>query len=812
MRDLLRDGRYAFRLLRKTPVFTSAAIATLALGIGANTAIFSLSDATVLRPLHVADVDRLVAFSWTSSYPDYQAYATRDEAFTGLLAASSGGRVNVAVNGVTELARTAFVSGNAFAVLGVPPAAGRTLLPSDDVMNGPIVAVLSHDYWRARFGADPGVVGSVVRSHNTPVTIVGVAAPGFRGTSLLSNPQMYLPLTAVPVIQGGFFARAPAFTSSGLVWLTLIGRLRDGVTIDQASGFVNAFYRQLHPAPPGETPDALPSLMPLRTRALGGANAVSIRRFVVLLSGVVGLTLLIGCANLANLLLARAAARRRELGVRLALGARPAQVVRQMLVESIMLAAAGGATGLVVARGLLEVLRSYQLPGGVEIGTLALGVSGTPLAVTAALSLLTGLLFGAGPAWRAARTDVLVTLRGDARAASARSGLRSALVGAQVALSLVLLAGSGMFLRSLVRALDMPTGFDANGVAVASVNLGVARYDAGRATVFYETALERVRRLPGVTAAAWATLIPVNGFMRSVAEIEGYTKQADEEITLYSADVGTEYFRVTRTRLLEGREFFTRDRFGAENVAIVNRTLAQRYFAGRSALGGRIKPFRGDWLTVIGVVEDTVVVELGERPLPYVYRAFDQSLARGNSLTLEAAHLFVRAGDAEAVLPLIRDQLRSVDPALPVHALQPLAYHVRELLMPQRMGVTLFGLFSALALTLATIGIYGVASVVATLRTREIGIRIALGADRRAIAQLIVRQAALPAVAGMAAGLLLALWAAPFARTFLHGISPLDPAALGTAVMLIGAMTLVAIYVPARRASRLDPVAALRHE
>jgi predicted permease len=484
MRNMHRDLSLATRVLIKSPGFTMASVLTLALGIGANTAIFSLADATLLRPLDVERPEQLVAFSWSSSYPHYQAYTQRNDIFEGVIAVGGTDRLSISVAGASELASAAFVSGNTFEILGVTPAIGRMLQPADDIPNGPVVAVLGHDYWRTHFGGRVDVVGRSLSINGRPVTVVGVARRGFRGTTLFANPAVYVPLTSSTQLRTGLFSRAPVLTSPGFVWLTVIGRLRNGVPVAQAGSAMSTLYEELQPLRDGERREGL-VLEPMTMRALG-SSAASVRQFVLLLAGVVCLTLLIACANLANLLLARAAARRREVGVRLALGAGRGHVIRQMLAESLLLSLVGGVLGLAVAAVALRVLGGYELPGGLGIEGLGVEMNREALLLTGGLSIVTGLLFGGAPAWRASRTDVMVSLRDGTRGASARSGLRSALVSAQVALSLVLLTGSGLFVRSLVQAMNVPLGFQPAGVAMASVNLNLVRYDQARSREFYD--------------------------------------------------------------------------------------------------------------------------------------------------------------------------------------------------------------------------------------------------------------------------------------------------------------------------------------
>ena len=814
MKNLAGDVRFATRLLIKNPAFTVPAVLTLALGIGANTAIFGLAEATLLRPLKVANPEQLRAWPWSSSYPDYREFEQRTDVFAGL-AAVSGARLNLSIDGVTDLRTAAFVSGNTFSVLGVPAALGRQLLPSDD--RGPgnaVVGVLAYDYWRSRFGSEPAAVGRVVRANGTPITIVGVAAEGFRGTSLFSNPALFLPLTSVTQVRTGFFSRPAVLEHRGLVWLTAFGRLRRDVTEAQATGEMDAHYRRLHPPAPGDRDFERLTFVPLTTLAMGGDRAMDARRFVLMLMGIVGLTLLIGCANLANLLLARAAARRREIAVRRALGASRGRIVRQMLVEHVLLAALGGAAGVYVAHIAFKLLEAYQLPGGIDIDNLGLSIDRVALAATAALSVLTGLLFGVAPAWRASRAEILPALREESRSASGTTRPRGALVAAQVALSLVLLAGAGLFLRSLVHALDMPLGFDVEGVATASVNLGFARYDEPRAKTFYDEALERVRALPGVTAASWSTLIPTNGDMTgTVAEIEGYVKQPQEVVELHVPRVGPDYFRAAGIRMLSGRPFLPSDDPGGPGVVVISRAAAEKYWAGRDPVGGRLRMSeKGEWFTVVGVSENTIVADLGERPAPFAYFPFDRTM-EGFATVLDANHLLVRTTrGVPQLLPMIRDQLRAIDSEVPVYDVQPFAVHVQDLVMPQRMGVTLFSFFSLLALSLATVGIYGVASYVAALRKREIGIRIALGADAGEIRRLVLVQGAAPVGAGIVVGLVLALWAARLASGFIIEVTPSDPLTFGVVTAVMTALALIASYLPARRAAHIDPVEALRND
>jgi predicted permease len=610
-------------------------------------------------------------------------------------------------------------------------------------------------------------------------------------------------------VQTGFFARPTLLTNRGASWVGVIVRLPPRVTPAAAAAAAESVYRQFHPIRPGASPDPI-TLTPLGRRSVGSSGIDGVFRFVTLLAAVVGLTLLIGCANLANLLLARATARRREIGVRMAIGAGRFRMARQLVVESLVLSALGGVASIAVAVVGLRLLARFQLPGGIEIDGLGLNVGGPVLPFTAAVSVVTGLLFGLAPAWRATRVDVLGSLREDSRAASGRGGMRTWLVAAQVAVSLVLLAGTGLFLRSLAASLRTDLGFRVDRVATASVNLGAARYDAPRANRFYDTALARAKTLPGVTAAAWTSLIPTLGARSMSATFEGYQPGQDEDPHVYNTAVTPEYFEAVGTRLLRGRSFAPADTASSPLVGIINETAARRYFAGRDPLRSRLKVDEDHWIQIVGVAEDAKMRDLDTAPEPFLYSPFTQD-PFGDTLT--AVHLLVRTtGDEEDLLGPLSAALRAIDAGAPVYDVSTFAWRVRRLVMPQRMGATLFGAFACLALAMSAVGIYGVAAYVARLRTREIGIRIALGADRARIRAQVLRDGAAPIAAGLAGGIVLAALAGGFASAFLRGVDARDPIAYGAGAALLSAVAFVAMWVPARRAANVDPVRALRQE
>ena len=806
---VLRDVGYAARVLARSPRFTATAVLTLALGIGANTAIFTLLDATLLRPVRAEDPDRLVGYRGSLSYPDYRTLAAdTGQVFTGLLGSSGSGRLSARIDGSTEILTPSFVSGNYFDVLGVPAALGRALRPSDDLAGAPIVGVLSDDWFHARFAGDPSVVGATIWISGEPVTVVGVAPPGFRGTSLYGSPRFFVPLASMPRLRTGFFSRPELYRDRDFMFLSVTGRLQPGVTPQQAASAMASLLGAAHPPRPGARPEPV-VLAPLAQRALGGDNAAGVRSFVWLLLGVVGTTLLIGCANLANLLLARAASRRREITVRLALGASRGRILRQLLVESLLLAGLGAAAGLYVAEIALQALERYQLPGGIEIANLHLGIGGPALAFTLTLAVATAVLFGIAPAVRAAGSRPTDLVREGSRAVTGRGTLRAALVSLQLALSVLLLTGSALFVQSLTRALRVPLGFDVDHVATASVNLEAARYDRARAAQFYDDSVARLRQLPGVRSAAWTTVIPIVGASMWNVELEGSTSGPAASATFYNADVGPDYFSAAGTRILEGRSFTSSDDAGAPAVAVVNDEASRRFWGGQ-ALGRHVRIGQsGGWAVVVGIAETTKTTDLTETPQPSLYLPMAQS----GGARLDAVNILVRVdGEADAALPMVASTLRAAAPEVPLYAVETFADRVRVLVMPMRMGAALLTAFSALAVALALVGVYGVTAFTAAQRTREIGIRLALGARRSEIIRLMLRQGGLPVAAGVSTGLVAAYVSARLAAAFMFGISPRDPLTLASVGIGLAVVATLATYLPARRAARLDPVAALRDD
>ena len=806
-----QDLRYAWRTLRRAPTFTLVAVLSLALGIGANVAIFRLIDAVVLRPLPgIARPQALVELTGrTLSYP-----AVRAMQESGIFAGLAGYRSRTMSLGAGDGATVVdggIVSGDYFRLLGARPALGRTFSADEDRpgVRTPVV-VLSHGLWQRRFGGDPGVVGRTVRLNDAPFTVIGVGPRGFRGTRVALSPDLWIPINAWPLTAVGTFA-ALDIEDAGWGWMGAVARLRPGDTPAQAQERLRAVMRT-HDEALSDGPDGppMPRLRPaLASAAALGDDGPGADRFVLVLAAVVGLTLLIACANLAGLMLARAARRQKELGVRLALGAGRGRLVRQLLTESLALAMLGGLAGLGV--GVLggRLLTSFALPGGIELAALGSDLSGRMVLAAAGLTLLSAVLFGLLPALQGSRPDIVGVLKAGSQA-PARAHLRSALVVAQLALCLVLLAGAGLFVRSLRTALGADTGYDAGRVAVALVNTGLQRYDSTRAAAFYDALRERLDAQPGVESVALAAWLPLIGdenvFIFGVPPTGADTAtRRDLAVNLVSPD----YLRTVGVPLAAGRDFTARDTRAAPTVAVVNETMARRYWPGGRAVGGRLVLGTVD-VTVVGVARDAGYVELGEERRPFVYLPIAQ--APGDVMANQLAVLVRATGRPADAVPLLRDAARALDRDVPVLEAGTFDGMLAQLLLPQRLAATLLGLFGALTLLLAAVGVYGVIAYAVGQRTREIGIRVALGASRRRVLGDILGRGAWLVAAGVAIGLLLAVAAGRVVAAFLFGVGATDPWAFGGSALVLGAVALIATYLPARRASRVDPATALRAE
>ncbi len=811
MTNPIADVRYALRSLRKTPVFAVAALAIVALGVGLNTAAFSLFDAIVLRPLpEVRATAELVDINeHGASYPSYQYLRDGTDVFSGLAAWASRWLSLAPGSGSASGERVLgnVVSGNYFAVLGTEPAAGRFFLPAEEDSGEP-VAVLSHALWQRRFSASPSAVGGSVVLNGAPFHVIGVAPAAFRGVSFGNPADVWIPVGAWPRVATGAMARIDNHARTW-GWMRLFGRLRPGVGISRARAAVTAVSRREMAQFPETGRNADPVVQALAHTAAGGDDDMDPIRFFGLLLGSVTVVLVIACANLANLLLARAAGRRKEMAIRQALGASRGRLVRQLLTESVLLASAGGALGLLVAAWSLAMLLRFPLPGGASLASFGVALDLRVLLFAIAVSLATGILFGLAPAVSASGGEILPALKSDRGPRPGRIRGRMPLVVAQLALCLVLLSSAGLLVRSLRNALHTDLGFEPRGVALASVHLGLARYDEARAVRFATAFSERAAAMPGVRSVAWAGLLPLSGDQNvETVQIDGATP--DPKLSVEVTAVGPGYFATLGIPILAGREFArAEDAPAGPGSVVVNEAAARRFWPGANPVGRRIRIYKAD-RTVVGVARDSRFQSIRAGAVPMV--ALDIEQLGGDGVLSPMILLVKVAGDPRAVLPALRSEAGRLDPGLPLFGLRTLEESIGDALLPQRLGSVLLGIFAGLAFVLALIGVYAVVAGGVARRMRELGIRLALGAHPAQVRRMVLRETAASLLTGLVIGVPLAALATQLLSGFLYGVSPGDPVTIGAAILVVGAGGILAADLPARRASRVDPIAVLRNE
>ena len=791
---LLQDLRYAMRMLWSKPGFSVAAMLTLALGIGANSAIFSVIDAVLLRPLAYAQPGELVSFRENQSAPDLGDVAAANRTF-----AQIGGEANALMawtGGETpEQLRVGQVTGGFFAALGIGAELGRRIEPADDKQGGPFVVVLSHELWQERFGADPAVVGRTMPLADDVYTIIGVMPAGF--VSPQTRAQAWTP---AHVSNDGT-------TSRDVHFLRTIARLAPGVSIEQAGAEMAVIDHQLAERYPAENRNRHTELVPLKERVVGASRAA-----LLVLFAAVCLVLLIACANFANLLLARACEREREVAVRMALGAGRTRLVRQLLVESVLIALAGGALGALLAWVGTHALVALQPDGLPRLGEI--GVDPRVFAFTLAVALLTGVVFGLYPAWAAARAGARVEGTRGATAGRAQQKMRSTFVVAQLALALVLLVGAGLLVRTFWNLRGVDPGFQAAQLLTFRVELSDTRYrTVAEQTRFRTAALDALGALPGARAAMVSEL-PLSGeSLDHDFLVEGWPPVAPgDEPSVETRSVLGDYFAIMGIPLRAGRGFNATDlNAGAPLVGIANEALVRKYFPGQDPVGKRVRWAREDephWITIVGVAGDVHHFGLDQPDLPAVYSPYPQTEPWKRWMTF-----VVRTrSDPLALATAAKQAIWTLDSQLPITKLRTMSVVAAESFAARRFDMLLLTLFAALAVTLAAIGVYGVIAYAVAQRTREIGVRVAVGARMRDVVRLVLNGGVRLALLGIGIGLAGAFAATRLMSGMLYGVAPADPATLAAVAATLLATALFACWVPARRAARVDPTEALRHE
>jgi predicted permease len=846
MQTLVQDLRYGFRMLIKNPGFTAVAIITLALGIGANTAIFSLIDAVMLRELPVKNPEQLVVLDWITrhglsesisegnwvgcpdreglshgcsfSYPTFEQVRAQNSVLSGVFAVAGPGQLNVSVNGQASLAGGLFVSGEFFSTLGVTPVVGRPITEEDDGVGASAVAVLSYGYWERHLGSDPSILGKPMTLNGVPFTVVGVTGPGFFGLQRGQAPDMWLPLSAQPRL---FSQQWRSSFESDSWWLWIIGRLKPGVSRQQARADLDVIFRRsLTAAPkPAFKPDDDPRIEVTKiSQGLFFLQKAFFQPLLVLMLAV-GAVLLIACGNVANLQLARAAARQKEMAVRLALGGGRVRLIRQLLTENLLLAVAGGATGLLLAQWATAVLVSLIARGWM----IPINLDGQPnlrvLGFTAAASLLTGVLFGLAPAFRATQVDLASALKVNAstlstlfhRRGKGRLDLGRLLVMSQVGMTLVLLIGAGLLVRTLRNLRNLDVGFNPQNILLFSVDPTLNGYQAERIKSLYSELLVKLNRLPGVLATSFSMDSLIGGGLETSRMFLDATQKSATQVS--TLRVGPRFFETMAIPLVLGRTFGLGDhRENAPKVAVVNETLARRYFSGQSPLGKRLAWWSESTHTfdieILGVVADAKYDELRKEITPTVYVPYLPNIGSGSGVCFELRV----ATNPTSLIPAARRVVQEIDVNLPLFGVKTQAAQIHQSLFQERLIAGLAGLFGLLALVLAWVGLYGVMSYAVARRTNEIGIRMALGAQKPDVLRLVVGQGMGVTLAGIVIGVGGALALTRVLTGLLFGVKATDPITFIVTALSLAVIALLACYMPARRATKVDPTVALRYE
>lgn len=818
---MMSDVRYALKWLARSPGFAAVAVLSLAIGIGFNTALFSIVDALLFRPLPIADPSRIVdvytrasdgdRFA-TNSYPDYLDFKARNGVFQDLLgyspsigALKAGDRSRMALGEV--------VTGNYFRVLGVPAAIGRTLLPEDDRPGAPRVAVISHALWQRDYGRDPAALGRTLLIHGQPYTIVGVAPPAFTGLVPMLQPELWTPIAWVEDVEpAGIQDVVPSPTGTtrldrrGQRWLFLKGRLKDGQTAATAEANLQVIMSQLaneHPKTNARRPVAAAANVRIHPDADRLLKPIAAGLMIA-----IGLVLLVACANVANMLLARASGRQKEIGIRLAIGASRGRLIRQLLTEGLVLATLGAVAGITLAALAIQAIAALPVPLPVPVA-LSLHIDVRVVAFTTAIAAIAGLLAGVAPALRATRVDLASDMKGEATITKGgrRWTIRDGLVVVQTAVTLVLLVAAGLLTRSILQAQRVDLGFRADGAVALGTELGLIGYTEQQASQLLARAAERIAAIPGVTSVARAVRQPLAiNYNRNTVFFPERATPDDRGTSISATWVDDKYFATLGVPLLRGRNFTTGETPASARVAIVNDAFVRRYWPGEDGVGKRFRTRTADGpeFEVIGVTADYKVETVGEQPTPYIHYALGQRQFTGEVLIARTS------ADAGALLAAMRREVLALEPNAVFLDNQTMAAQVAANLLPARLAAQTLGLVGVVATLLAAIGLYGVIAYAVGRRTREIGIRIALGATPHDVLRMVMGQGLSIAAAGVGVGLALSWLAARAIASALYGVGAADPTAWLSAVTVMLASAALANYIPARRAARVDPSVALR--
>jgi predicted permease len=824
MRTLIGDLRYAFRTLRKTPGFTLIAILSIALGIGANMAIFSFVDAVELRPLPVKDSSAIIAVHSTApgarldgvSYPDYADLRDRTSTINSLVGFSTfPASISESREALPQMTLSYMVTGNFFSGLGIPVPIGRGFRPDEDRPQSKDnrVTVISHSFWEHHFNSDPNVVGRTVRLNGAEFTVIGVVSKDFPGPESAVVAGLYVPINsfhqAAPMVKNDDF-----LTSRKLKPVNLFGRLKPGVSIKTVQAELNGIAHTLAAEYPDSNRERIFTVLTYRQDRYEQDSVDAI--LGATLMGISGLVLLIACANVANLLLARGTARVKEIAIRMAIGAGRGALVRQLLTESMLLALLGGAAGVGVGYAGVQFLAGIQIPAEFPLD-LGIHMDSRLLVFSLALSVVTGLIFGLVPALRSTRMDLNTTIKSSDQGPGkpgfwkGRLAGRNVLVSVQLALSVVLLVASGLFVRSFAAARVMDPGFRIDHTLVVSFNASLIRYDEAKSRAFYKALIDRVRELPGVTDASLAANYPfsANLFTRSLL-VDGYQPRADEDKPFAFANIVDErYFNLSEMKLLEGRAFDTRDTASSPRVVIVNDTVAKRFFPHGNALGAQIRldNATGPLVQIVGIAKTSKYLYWAEPPQAFLWMPFSQDYNPAMTLQIRTA------GDPASMAAEIRDAVRAINPDMPVFRTGSMEafFNARAMLGP-RLIMQLVTATGLMGLLLAVIGLYGVVAYAVSRRTREIGIRMAIGAKPNDVLGMVLKQGLVFTAIGIAVGLAMAFFASRVVSGFIVGVSPRDPAIFLSVPLILAVVMIAACWLPARRAARIDPTIALRQE